>query len=926
MSHPIPLDVRHPILSWRLKSDDRNVKQASYELTIFEKDGNGERKPYWNSGVVHSEEFHCRYDGPDLKSCTVYIWRLAVTSSLGDTAKGEGIFETAFMERENDWNAKWIEPKQLPAYEEPKETLEGFKGMLTNLDEVKMNPALQVRKEFSLVKDVLSARAYVTAHGVYNMFINGQKIGDTILAPGITAYEKCLEYQTYDITDNLVQGGNALSFLLGDGWYCGKVGMPGGSCQFGNTLALLFEIRIRFTDGTSTSILSDGTCRSNESPIRYSDLFVGEKYDSTLEETDSDVYGFDDSHWFPVKEVDYGYGNLRSPLCRPVSIIETFTPKTISISPKGETIIDAGVNTAGFLRFRVYSEKITTIRIEYSETLDKEGNFFFNIQGKFTHQTDIFITNGKGLQTYQPSFTYHGFRYVRITGYPGFPDTSDFEVCLISSELSETGYFACSDEKINTLQRNIVQSQKSNMVYIPTDCPQREKQGWTGDAQIFLPTACFNRDMESFFSSWLRNMRADQREDGQVPYVIPHIKAYSPGYFPRFDRYTCAGWGDASVIIPWNLYQIYGNKGILEDNYSMMKNWVEYIRQTAETEIPDGISEEEDPERYERMKFLWNTNYQLGDWLTPSLSFNYETGDVDMPKSAVMTRDIVPTCFYAHSVALLEKISHILGYEDENRKYDKLLQKIKKAFSDEFLSDQGILTNELQGLYVLALRFQLIPDELRSKSAGRLVELIRKNGNKLDTGFLSVPYLLDVLVEEDYTDVAFDILFQEECPSWLYAVNKGATSIWESWQAVLSDGTQTSVSQNHYAFGCVGNWLYRKIGGLQILEPGYRTILIEPFLYSRIQWTEIEYESPYGSILFHWNRKDDQVEYQLEIPINTDAVVRFPNTEISEIRERSKPISLNNSFYSIIQTKNYAELKVGSGCYSFSFTINKGHP
>jgi alpha-L-rhamnosidase len=846
---------------------------------------------------------------------------VTVWDAKGAYCSAVSSFETAFLSVK-EWLANWIEPEQEPAHEESFVKLPNFKGKLVALETVRMNPAQMVRKDFVIEKSVEHARIYITAHGVYYFEINGRRVGDMRLTPGYTSYNTYLEYQTYDITDFLEPRENAIGIVVGDGWYCGKVGMPGGSCQFGNRLALLFQIELEYEDGTRHTICSDGSCTSSTGPIQYSDVFVGEKYDARYEQVGFSAYGFKKEGWRHVQKCDYGYANLRAQHEEPVRILETLKPKEIWISPKGEIILDVGQVIAGHLRMRVRGKRGTKVSLEHTETIDQEGNFLFNIQGVFTQQTDIYILKGEGEEVFEPEFTYHGFRYVRITGYPGKPTTDDFDVQIVGSDLKTTGSYWCSDERLNMLQHNIFWSQRSNMVSIPTDCPQREKQGWTGDAQIYSSTACFNMDMAAFFQTWLRNMRLDQLPDGQVPNVVPYIKAYRPGRFSLFDTHCSAGWGDASIIIPWTLYQAYGERAVLEENYAMMQRWVAYIQRTAETELPENIEGEMTPERRERMRYLWNTHYHLGDWLIPSLCFDYKTGDIEMQTSANRTKEVVPTCYYAYSTELLAKIAKILGKDGDASKYERLNKKIKKAFAEEYIDKEGNIRTGLQGIYVLALKMDLVPRELRSTVAKKLVSMIHDNKNRLDTGFLSVCFLLDVLKDEGHLDVAYDLLFQDECPSWLYEVKMGATTIWESWQAVLPDGTNTTVSRNHYAFGCVGDWMYRVIGGMRAIEPGYKAIEIKPELDARLSSAHIVFDSVYGKIEVEWCIDDGTMRLKLVVPANTNADIYLPCARAHTVRENGIDLVHSEGISDIRQLPDSVNFQAIPGTYDFFYILH----
>ena len=643
------------------------------------------------------------------------------------------------------------------------------------------------------------------------MEINGVRVGNQELAPEVTAYESYLQYQTYDVSEMIDQGYNVLGAVLADGWYCGRIGLPGDSCQYGNKLALLLQLEIEYQDGSSQWLISDVDFKSSTGPLVYSDLFIGERYDAELENTNWHKPNFDDRSWKNAAIADYGYSNLVAQYGEPLRVVKEIVPLGILKTPKGETVIDLGQNISGKIRMCVQSMSKTEVVLDYSEVLDSDGNFLQQIRGRNKDQRDIYILKGDGVEVYEPWFTMHGFRYVRVTGYQGEPRLADFTGLVIASDLRDSGSFSCSDERLNRLQENIRWSQRGNLVSIPTDCPQRERAGFTGDAQVFIPTACFNMDVNAFFTRWLRNLQIEQRDDGQVPNTIPYWKSYIEMFAPiQGGSHTSAGWGDACVIIPWTLYQAYGDLRILEENYSTMTRWLDYVQKEAESGIPERLEENLPPQSREHQKYLWNTGFHFGDWLIPSLTAGY----ANPFDAANATKEVVASCFYAYSSGLMAKIAQALGNEKDCQHYSELNAKIRAAFADEYVAPDGRLPAHYQGMYVLALKMDMVPAEKRHLLTNQLVDLIAQNGYRLDTGFVSVPYLLDVLCDNGRQDIAYQLLFQTECPSWLYEVEKGATTIWETWDAISPDGHVDIASFNHYAFGCVGDWMYRFVAGL----------------------------------------------------------------------------------------------------------------
>lgn len=872
--NPLGIDSERPIFSWIMESDKQDVVQLFYQIIV--KQGNN---TVWDSEKIESEQStFITYEGNALVSMSSYKWDVTVWDNHGDCATAAGTFETAMINGAG-WQAKWVEPVQKPAFTEPPQTSMELGFSNVDIDDIKMEPAQMIRKDFFLQKAVKSARAYATAHGIYYMELNGVRIGDVRLAPGNTSYNDYLEYQTYDISKYVSKGENAIGMVCGDGWYCGKVGVAGQSCQYGDKLAGLFQLEIEYTDGTRETVISDESCSSATGAIEYGDLFVGQCYNANKDQEGFSKPGFSGTGWRPVTVRNYGYDALRGEYGDPIRVVETIKPERVWITPNGEVMVDAGQVVAGHVRMRVQGKQGTKVVLSHTEVLDKEGNYLCNIIGAFVKQMDTYILKGQGVEVFEPEFTYHGFRYIKVEGYPGMPDVNDFDIMVIGSDMERIGEFKCSDERLNQLQSNIYRSLRGNMVSIPTDCPQREKAGWTGDAQIIAPTACYNLEANAFFKRWLRVMEKDQRKDGQIPNIVPYMKAYRPNGVTPNNTDCSAGWGDVAVILPWKMYEAYGDKSILCDNYIMMKKWVEYIRCTAENEMPKEYKGEMTAARRQWNRYLWNTNFHFGDWLTPSVSFNFETGDVDMIQSAFRTMDIIPTVFYAYGTDIMTKIARVLDKAEDEKYYAALHEKVTDAFIKEYVDENGYIATELQGVYVLALQMDLVPDKLRGKMFQKLCDMIAANGGRLDTGFLSVPFLLDVLNKDGGAQTAYDMLFMDECPSWLYEVKMGATTMWEAWQAVLPDGTPTSVSYNHYAFGCVGDWMYRNIAGIDQEKPGYKKAKLKPLMDNRITSAAGSCKTSYGMLKHEWEITDGIMTVKATVPCNTTADIYLPQED-----------------------------------------------
>ncbi|MBP8989293.1 MAG: family 78 glycoside hydrolase catalytic domain [Clostridia bacterium] len=884
---PLGIDTRNPGFSWQLHSDEPNVLQTGYRIKVTKKD-----QPdliVWDSEwVACASSIGIRYEGQPLESRTAYQWQVTVTDNDNrEATSGWASFEMAFL-KISDWSAKWISP-DLPGLPEEKEISLIKASLFPPKRLPEMIPCTMLHKEFRLEQDIRRARLYVTAHGLYKLLINGKKVGDRELTPEFSAYQKVLYYQVYDVTSFLKPGINAIGVVISDGWYCGHIGFSGNSRQYGDKHALLLQLEVEYQNDKKDVIVSDESFVStNEGPIRYSDLFIGECYDARKEIPGFSQLGLDVSGWKGVTTEDFDFDNLCAFYGEPVRRVIEFSPKSVLTTPKEETVIDLGQNIAGRMKMLVSGEKNTEIILEHSEVLDEKGNFLMNIAGVNKLQRDTYMLKGEGTEEFEPQFTYHGFRYVRVTGYPGRVSVDHFKAVVIASDLDQTGLFTTSDQNINQLQSNIYWSQLGNMVSIPTDCPQREKMGWTGDIQVYCPTAAFNQNVASFLKRWLQSLRADQYDDGEVPFLSPFIKSYRDQIARMLKMISCAGWSDACIIVPYELYNRYGDLAFLTENYDTMTRWMCYVEKSIESG-------------------QWFKQFHYGDWLIPSVT----KGLLSTTKSANLTREFVATAYYARTTDLMRTIAGLLNQHEDEKHYRDQNDFIRTLFKERYIAENGRFKPDLQGMYVLALRFGLIPEHLKQKYAGRLAELIKENNDCLDTGFLSTPFLLDVLCENGMTDLACQLLFQDQCPSWLYEVKSGATTIWESWNAITPDGKRRqNLSYNHYAFGCVGDFMYRRIAGINFLEPGYKKIKICPQTGFGFTNAQAQYHSVYGPIQSKWKIKDGKVSLNIEIPCNTNAVIEL--SDVGTLIDSNLPLKIEG---------RKATGETGSGSYSIVYEL-----
>lgn len=797
-------DEKKPRFGWVLSSDKQNVVQKAYRIVVYDEKG----VCVWDSGKVSScRSAHIEYDGNELLPRTRYDVSVTVWDNKAQSAQSALTFETGLMRKPSgDFITHTFGESNVPEF-------------------VRM---------FDCKKKIQRARLYATALGVYEVRINGKRVGDIYDAPGWTSYKKRLQYQTYDITE-LLQDRNEIAAYAGEGWYKGALAWDKRTCVYGDTVAFCAELHVTYSDGTQDVITTDREWRCRLSHILSSSLYDGDTVDTTFASTER----------YAVKSVSYD-GDILSQINEPVRITEILPAKKCFVTPKGETVIDFGQNLTGIVRFRVCGKRGRQVRIAHAETLDSDGNFY-TANLRMAKCEDTYILSGSE-QILQPIFTFHGFRFIRLHGFESV-DIADFEALALHSDMRRTGEFTCSDSRIARLQSNIVWSQRDNFFDIPSDCPQRdERLGWTGDAQVFCRTASFNYNVAPFFEKWLGDLAADQTADGGVAHVVPNVLGdyLSPS--------SC--WGDAATVIPWTLYRVYGDERILARQYGSMKAWVEYVRSQSPHD-------------------LWQSGFQYGDWLAlDKEEFSDRTGATD--------KYLIATAFYALSADILAKAAAVLEKKADAVMYAQLHSRIVKAFVKEYVTSTGRLVSETQTACVLALHFDLLPRKFRERVVQTLTENIREHGCHLTTGFVGTPYLCHTLSECGCSDLAARLLKSDGYPSWLYAVDKGATTIWERWNGIFPDGTffEPSMSSfNHYAYGSIGDWMYQKWAGIDCLQPGYKKISIKPYLVEGVDSISCAFDCMYGKIFVSYRIEKDCVHYVVEIPVNTTAVIRLPGCD-----------------------------------------------
>ena len=837
--NPIGID-NPPRFSWKIKSSHPDLVQTAYQIQVT-----GGGKLMWDSGCVKSDQsVLVPYGGKPLEPMSAYQVQVSVLDNIGCLEQATGSFETGILQEDN-WKGKWISH---------------------SLPEVETACPVYVRR-FTAEKPVKRARLYAIACGVYEASVNGKKAGDYFLAPGWTSYHNRIQYQTYDITE-LLERENKIAVTVGNGWYKGELGFDAKPDNYGKKTALSAMIRIEYEDGNIEEIVTDTDWKVETGSIRFSEIYHGETQDYTAKKQEmGNAVLFEESE---------KPGHITAQESEPVRVTRRFAPKEKIVTPKGEIVFDFGQNMAGLVEVKLPKLTGDRLVIRHAETLDKDGNFYTeNLRTARCTDTYIYGEDMVG-KTVMPHFTFHGFRYICVEGAGSDVEAECFTACALHTDMQETGTFHSDNPLVNQLQSNIQWGQRSNFLDIPTDCPQRdERLGWTGDAQVFCGTASYNFNTALFFRKWLRDMAAETTDQWGVPHVVPNILSNKDG---------AAAWSDAATIIPWTIYQVYGDKDMLREQYPMMRQWVDYIHAR--------VSE----------NGLWQTGFQYGDWL----ALDIESGSTD--RIGGTDRYLVTNAYYAYSTRIVRDAAGELGYQEDSEKYGELYEEIREAINFEFVTRSGRLVSETQTACVLMLHFDLIRSEFRKRILETLETNIGAHHNHLTTGFVGTPYLCHCLSENGLHDLADEIFMKEDFPGWFYAVKKGATTIWERWNSILPNGDFDESgmnSLNHYAYGSIGSWLYEKVAGIRSLEPGYKKILICPTLTKGMTEVSASFESIYGTIRSAWSCRDGKICVDIEIPANTTAVIRLPEKE-EEIAVGSGNYHYEYDTQTCLETEKYS--------------------
>lgn len=854
--------TRTPGFSWVLASDRRNTVQASYRLEIA-LDKEFTRKVYEPAEETESS-IHHRYADFAMKSLTRYYWRVEAADNHGEKSGfcAPGTFVTGILDS-GEWKAEFVSAES----ESDKDNSAGT----------------YLRKRFEKKGIVREAYACVTALGLYQLYLNGRRVGQDEMTPGWTSYHKHLCYQVYDVTKELQESGRecCVGALVGAGYYKGEMGFLHLRNNYGTRTALLCQLRIVYQDGSVQEICTDESWQGLDSPVVFSEIYDGEIYDARLE-TEGWCSAVPQEGRCEGESCPGGAGNRSEPTepgvrRRKVSLLpcdktvltsqfggkvgrmEEFPARRIFVTPKGELVADFGQNMSGWVcGVLSHTKPGDKLELRCFETLDRDGNVYTENLRK-AKAAYVYYCKGGEEERYCPHFTYMGFRYVHIVSAPCEIRAEDIKACALYSRMEPTGSFRCSNQDLNQLWSNITWGLKSNFLDIPTDCPQRdERLGWTGDAQIFCRTASYIMDTYLFFEKWLRDVAADQTPEGGVPHVVPDIITPNIGrtkdWLLSQGSHSAAAWADAAVLNPWNLYLTFGDSRILRDQYESMKAWIRFMENHAE-----GV--------------VWSYRNQFGDWV----ALDAEEGSY----YGATPTEFTCAAYYAYSTGIFAKIAELLGMEEDAAYFGALGERLRRDFGERYFEPETKgMRVQTQTAHILALYFDLTPEEYRQRTVEELLELLSKENGHLVTGFLGTPYFTHALSGSGHLKEAYELLLKEDFPSWLYQVKQGATTIWEHWDGIKPDGSMWSPdmnSFNHYAYGAIGEWMVRVAAGLEIQEsdPGYHRALLYPQPGGGLSSVTGRYESQYGTVECSWRLSGDRLEVEYQIPVNASADIRL---------------------------------------------------
>ncbi|WP_397445695.1 family 78 glycoside hydrolase catalytic domain [Polaribacter sp. R77954] len=880
--NPLGFYDTSPTFSWKLPALENNKSQSAYQIVVASNPDLLPNNPdLWDSKKQKSDQsVWVKYQGEKLQSRQKVYWQVKYWNQDLEVSEWSEInhFELGLLNN-SDWKAKWI-------------GLNTAKDSIRGRENVLIHKPQYLRKEFELSNDVNSAKLYITAKGVFDVSINGENVSDDAMSPGFTTYDIRIETLTYDVTNLIASGQNTIGVELASGWYSGR--LLWNTTPWDNSVSpkVLCQLELTMKDGTKEIIISDETWKgTTNGPLQFAEIYDGEIYNANLAMPSWTTTNFDDKNWTDV-EVERLDNNVKLEPKRHTAVkakIE-LTPKEIT-EKDGAIIFDLNQNMVGVPKVSVPMKKGDTLQIRFAEMLSPDGTFYTK-NYRSAGSTDYYIAKEDGTINYTPKFTFHGFRFVELSGFDTSKEpTKDWVTGLVLySDFDDNGSFKTSHTKLNQLQSNIVWGLRGNFLDIPTDCPQRnERLGWTGDAQVFGPTSMFNADVYKFWASWLQSVREAQLEDGAIPWTVPDT---------RGNKIASSGWGDVGTIIPWKIYRRTGDVGFLEDNFEMMKAWVGYHQKKSKNNISNMMS--------------------FADWLQPYPESGKNTGDT--------SRNLIGTAFFARSAKLTALAAEVLGKTEEQAKYEGIYKDVASAFDTKFFDETGKVkgTTETQTSYLLALAFDLLPDSKVKNAQANLLRKLKEADDHLRTGFLGTPLLSKVLDEMGQIDRVYKLIFNETYPSWFYSINQGATTIWERWNSYSKTEGYNPMSMNslnHYAYGAIGEWMYERIGGIAPLEAGYKTIKIAPKPRKPLTSASTSLETPYGKVSSSWKVQGNEFQLSVTIPPNTSAKVIIPaNTNKELLLNGNQFIDEQN-----VKLENKSdvvfELFIQPGTYNFTSKI-----
>ncbi|MEV6850704.1 glycoside hydrolase family 78 protein [Actinoplanes sp. NPDC051411] len=856
-----------PRISWQIPAAPDDYRQTAYEIEI-----NGSAFP-----AESAEQILVPWPGAPLAAREPASVRVRVRDETHWSEWSEPATVEAGLLSPTDWSARFVSPR-------------------TALDE----PAPILTGTVDLPADAIRARLYITAHGIYVARLNGHRVGDEHLAPGWTAYDHRLRYQTHDVTGLLRQGENRLEILLGNGWYRGRLGFQGRRALYGDRLAALAQLEVTTATGEMTVLATDGSWTARESPIVADDLYNGQHTDlrrrpqatAATQPTPVTQPAAEEAGVVGVDVLDADLAVLVAPDGPPVRVTQTLPAQAILTSPSGKTLVDFGQNLVGWVRLTTRGGRSgDTVTVRHAEVLE-DGELGVRPL-RTALATDEYVLAGPDEVTLEPELTFHGFRYAEVTGVPQMSAT-DVEAVVIGSDLERTGWFESSHELLDRFHENVVWGMRGNFVDVPTDCPQRdERLGWTGDIQVFSPTAGFLFDSAGFLTSWLADLAAEQQKDGSVPYVIPDV-IRQPGP-------ATAAWGDAATVVPWVLYQRFGDREILRRQLPSMRAWVDRMAALAGDDL------------------LWAGGFQFGDWLDPS-------APPDDPARAKANPDVIATAHLARSAEVVALAAAALAETaadtetaadaetaaktgtgtaagsaaETERTYAELAARVRQAFAREYATEGGRILDDAATSYALALQWALLPgEEQRARAGAKLADLVRTAGFRISTGFVGTPLMADALTDAGAPEVAYRLLLQTGCPSWLYPVTMGATTVWERWDSMLPDGSINPgqmTSFNHYALGAVADWMHRRVAGLAPDAPGYRRMSVRPVPTASLTHAAARHLTPYGEAGVRWERADGSLRLRVTVPVGVTATVHLPDGQAFDVRHGTHEFTASDPY------------------------------